>query len=252
MSNRREEAALRRAAEAGDTDAAVQLGRRLDENGDLSGALRWYRFAATSGNIDGAVYLGLTLCDNGSSEEGVEWLTEAANSKDPQFEDMANLAAGALGQELLQLNNLDEAERWLKKAVAAGDETAKSNLDELRRTRSEIAQGGAGRGSSDEVLQTFEVRDFTFYDGSEHRLGPSRVSLTRRGIIIDDARGGVSQIFLRDIQGVRPPSKIGAAKLLRVTAPGVAYDFWCQSKAQRELLEDWLVEGVRYAASGRR
>jgi tetratricopeptide (TPR) repeat protein len=252
MSNRREEARLRRAAETGDAHAAVELGRMLDENGDVSGAVRWYRLAATSGDIDGAVYLGLTLCDNGNWEEGAKWLKMAANSNDPEYKEMAELAAGALGRAMLELNNLDEAERWLKKAVAAGVEMARNDLEELQRTRSERTQGETSRGSGDEVLQTFEVRDFTFYDGSEHRLGPSTVSLTRRGVIIDDARGGVSQILLRDIQGVRPPSRIGAAKLLRVTTQGVAYDFWCKSKAQRELLEDWLVEGVRYTASGGR
>src|SRR6266496_606601 len=99
----------------------------------------------------------------------------------------------------------------------------------------------------DEVLQTFEVRDVTFYDGSGHRLGPSTVSLTRRGVIIDDARGGINQIPLHNIQGVNAPARLTSPKLLRVTVPGMAYDFYCQSKAQRELLEDWLVEGLRYS-----
>lgn len=244
MSRRRDEAVLRSAAEAGNMRAATALADMLEEDGDLSGAERWNRIAGTAGNMDGALSLGILLYEKGNREEAVEWLKAAASSKDPDFENTAG-AAGALGQVLLVLNDLDEAEYWLKKAVAAGSEPAKQDLAELQRVRSRRAQGGASRGSDDEVMQTFKVSGVIFYDGSGHRLGPSLCTLTRTRLIIDDARGGISQILIRNINGVSTPGRLVSPKLLRITASGVSYDIYCESKDQKDLLEDWLVVAIR-------
>jgi hypothetical protein len=260
MSKRRELTRLRAAAEAGDMAAAGELSEILMDDDDLTGAEHWSRMAASSGDITGQLVLGLLLDEKGKYEEGVSWLKAAASSKDPEFARPAGMAATCLWRSLLERiivgripaeqQNLDEVEHWMKIADAAGYAVAQEDLELLERTRRGGVQGGAGQGSGGDVLKTFEVRDVTFYDGSEHRLGPSTVSFTRKGVIIDDARGGINQILLRDIRGVNTPARLTASKLLRVTTPGVAYDFWCKSKDQRELLEDWLTEGVRYAASG--
>lgn len=95
------------------------------------------------------------------------------------------------------------------------------------------------------MLQTFDVSFVTFYDGSGHRLGPSMCTLTRTRLIINDARGGISQILLRDIIGVSTPSRLAAPKLLRIKAPAVAYDIDCRSKDQKNLLEAWLSRAIR-------
>lgn len=97
--------------------------------------------------------------------------------------------------------------------------------------------------SGSDVLQEFEVDSVMFYDGSGHRLGRSICTLTRTRLIIDDARGGISQIQLRNITGVRSMSR----KMLRVQAPGVAYDIYCVSKDQKNLLDAWLSEAIRGA-----
>jgi tetratricopeptide (TPR) repeat protein len=234
---------LRRAAEAGNTEAAVVLAEMLEEDGDLSGAEHWNRVAATAGDMDGAVHLGILLYEKGKREEAVEWLKAAATSDDPDFTNTVG-AMGALGQVLLVLNNLDESEYWLRKAVAAGSEASKQDLAELERVRSRT-QGGAGQGSPDEVMQTFKVSSVIFYDGSGHRLGRCSCTLTRTAFLIDDARGGISQILIRDINGVSTPGRMVSPKLLRITASGVAYDIYCENKAQKELLEDWLVVAIR-------
>jgi hypothetical protein len=85
------------------------------------------------------------------------------------------------------------------------------------------------------------------YNGSGHRLGPSVCTLTKTRLIIDDARGGISQIQLRDINGVSTPGRMVSPKMLRITASGVAYDIYCVSKDQKYQLEAWLSKAIRGA-----
>jgi len=245
MSRRRDEGRLQRAAEAGDMEAATSLADMLEDDGDLSGAERWNRVAATAGDMHGALGLGLILAGKGNLEQAAEWLRTAATSKNPPSEKMAALAAGALGRALLQLNDIDEAEAWIEKGAAAGFEEAQEDLEKLQRIRSGHTEHGASSGSSSETLQAFEVSGVMFFDGSGHRLGPSLCTLTRTRFIIEDARGGISQILLRDINGVSTPGRIVSPKQLRITSPGVAYDIYCESKDQKNLLESWLARAIR-------
>ncbi len=244
MYKRGEEARLRRAAEAGDMQAATDLGLMLEDNGDLSGAERWLHRAATAGYIPGVLGLGVMLHENGRLEEAEKWLKIAAISEDPEFAGMAAIGAAALGNNLLRRNILDEAEHWLTRGIASGFEKAERDLEELQRIRRSGSQGGGSRSSDDEVLQTFEVSSVMFYDGSGHRLGPSLCTLTRTRFIIEDARGGISQILLRNINGVSTPGRLVSPKQLRIHAPGVAYDIYCQSKDQKNLLEAWFSKAI--------
>lgn len=245
MSKRSDEARLRRAAEAGDMDAAAELAGMLEDKGDLPGAEHWLRLAANGGYIPGQVGLGLLLSEKGRLEEAARWLRNAASSKDPEFAHMTEIAAGILGRVLLQSNKLDEAEHWLNIGAAAGFEDAEKDLEKLRRIRRDGGQGDVTGSSGGEVLQTFEVSSVMFYDGSGHRLGPSVCTLTRTRFIIDDARGGISQILLRDITGVSTPGRLVSPKQLRINALGVAYDIYCQSKDQKNLMEAWLSRAIR-------
>lgn len=245
MSRRGEEARLRKAAEAGDVEAATDLALLLEDNGDLSGAERWYRAAAIAGHIPGVLGFGVMLHENGRLEEAEKWLKMAAICEDPELAGMAAIGAAALGNNLLQRNILDEAEQWLMKGIAGGFEGAERDLEELQRIRRSGSPGGTNRSSGDEVLQTFEVSSIMFYDGIGHRLGPSLCTLTRTRFIIEDARGGISQILLRDVNGVSTPGRIVSPKQLRIHAPGVAYDIYCQSKDQKNLLEAWFSKAIR-------
>lgn len=67
---------------------------------------------------------------------------------------------------------------------------------------------GAMSDSGQRPIQEFDVSSVMFYDGTGHRLGPSRCALTSERLIIDDARGGVHQILLRDISGLSTPGRL--------------------------------------------
>ena len=129
--------------------------------------------------------------------EAEPWLRKAAASTDPDPQ-INQHDAGLLGACLLELGRLDEAEQLLVIAANAGLDFAVKGLDRLRNERANPPRGGSGS----DVLQTFNVDSIMFYDGSGHHLGPSVCTLTRTRLIIDDARGGISQIQLRDINGV--------------------------------------------------
>jgi hypothetical protein len=227
MSKRSELARLRRAAEAGDLTAANELGDMLEDDGDLAGAEHWFRITATAGDIYGALSLGIRLSDGGKPVEGAKWLKTAASAEDPENQKLSELAAAALGRNLLNRDKLDEA----------GIDMAEEDLEKLR-----IARGG---GTRSDVLQAFEVDSIMFYDGSGHRLGPSTCTVTRTRLLIDDARGGMSQILLRDITGISMPGRIISPKQLRISVPGAAYDIYCTSKDQKNQLEAWLYKAIR-------
>jgi hypothetical protein len=251
MSKRRELANLRAAAKAGDMAAAGELSEILLDDDDLAGAEYWSRMAAPSGNPTAKMVLGIVLSEKGNDEEGTSLLKAAASSKDPQFAETAGEAASVLlisllqrasaGQVRVEQKDLDEAENWMEIAEAAGYGVPQDGLELLERARRGEVQGGASQGSGSDVLQTFEVDSVMFYDGSGHRLGRSVCTLTRTRLIIDDARGGISQILLRDITGVSSPLR----KQLRITAPGVAYDIYCLSKDQKNDFGAWLSEAIR-------
>jgi tetratricopeptide (TPR) repeat protein len=242
VSRRSEENQLRKAAQRGDMNAAYDLADMLEEDMDLDGAEHWYRVAATAGLMDAVGDLGLLLLKEARYDEAEPWLRKAAASTDPEPQ-INQHNAEVLGACLLELGQLDEAEQWLVIAADAGFDFAVKALDRLRNERANPARGGAGS----DVLQTFEVDSVMFYDGSGHRLGPSVCTLTRTRLIIDDARGGISQIQLRDINGVSTPGRMVSPKMLRITAAGVAYDIYCLSKDQKYQLEAWLSKAIRGA-----
>jgi hypothetical protein len=105
-------------------------------------------------------------------------------------------------------------------------------------------------GDDDGAPQTFEVSSVMYYDGGGHRLGPSLCTLTRTHFIIEDARGGISQILVRDINGVSTPGRTVSPKQIRITAPGVAYDIYCHSKDQKYQLEESFRRAIRGGYGG--
>ncbi len=241
MSRRSEEARLQKAAEAGDMDAATDLADMLRDKGDLSGAERWNRRAAEADNHDGIVGLGLVLCQMSKWEEAEPWLRKGV--ADPRHAETPGYCETVLGRCLAGLGEFDEAEEWLAIGAAADISFAVETLERIRKDRAAGRLGDTRQGSGSDVLQSFEVDSVMFYDGVGHRLGSSVCTLTRESFIIDDARGGIHQIRLRDITGVGAPAR----KMVRVTAPGVAYDIYCHSKDQRYDLVDLLSEGIRRA-----
>ena len=241
MSRRSEENRLRKAAEAGDMEAASELAGMLREDGDLYGAAQWNRRAAEAGSHDGIVDLGIVLCQMGKFDEAEPWLRKGV--EDPRHAEVPGFCEYLLGRCLADLQKFDEAEQWLAIGAAANIEDALEQLEKLREYRAEQAAQAERQGSGSDVLQTFEVDSVMFYDGSGHRLGQSVCTLTKTRLIIDDARGGISQIQLSNITGVRSMLR----KMLRVEAPGVAYDIYCVSKDQKNLLAARLSDAIRGA-----
>jgi TPR repeat protein len=238
MSRRSEEKELRKAAQRGDMNAAYDLGGMLEEDMDLEGAEHWYRLAATAGVIYAVGDLGILLLKEARYDEALPLLQSAAAWNDPEPR-INQFNAGWLGACLFELGRLDEAEPYFVMAADAGLDIGIKGLEKLRNKRANPSGGGSGS----DVLQTFEVAFVMLYDGSGHRLGSSRCTLTRTRFIIEDARGGINQIQVPDINRVRTLLK----KTLRIEAPGVAYDIDCVSKEQKDQLEAWLSKAIRGA-----
>ncbi|MEG3150297.1 SPOR domain-containing protein [Sphingomonas sp. ZT3P38] len=124
----------RPAASAGEADAqfnlaqAYRLGRGVPA--DLAQAERWFREAALQGQSEAGINYGLTLFQNGKREEALPWLEQAVARGDPR-------AQLALGTMLYTGDGVDRdwprAYALLTRAAAAGQPRAtelKAQMDE--------------------------------------------------------------------------------------------------------------------------
>jgi TPR repeat protein len=150
----------RRAAEAGDIDAMVELGSTLrrrkkygeaehwyrkaidggsigalsnlgllhHEQGELDAAERWYRKAIDAGVIPALANVGALYHERGRFDEAEAWYRKAAD---------AGFAGGMerLGAEFERRGDDTEAERWYRKAADAGDTVAMNKLGRLLQRR---------------------------------------------------------------------------------------------------------------------
>jgi len=107
---------------------------------------------------------------------------------------------------------------------------------------SAAALPGAAKAAGVAVRQEFDVSGVGLYDGSGHHLGPSRISVTKDRVIIEDAGGGVHQVRLRDIASVTTPAPLIAGKVLRIKVPLTTYDINCNSKVQKYAVERCINE----------
>jgi uncharacterized OB-fold protein len=109
---------------------------------------------------------------------------------------------------------------------------------------------GHSSASGEETLQEFTVKYVMFYDGSGHRLGPSECTLTSRRLIINDVRGGIHQILLRDISGISTPHRVQDPKTLRIgLLPTQAYQITFKNKDQKYDIEVRLGQAIRGSLS---
>lgn len=124
---------LRRAALAGDPEAAVLVGDLCLGNGELPPnypeAARWYRRAAEAGDRAGARALGsLYLVGAGvaqDDEEAARWLRASAEAGDQASQvDLANLVFERGGRA----EDAGVVADWFRQAAGAGDLTAAFNL----------------------------------------------------------------------------------------------------------------------------
>ncbi|MDO5082707.1 MAG: hypothetical protein Q4D89_04795 [Arachnia propionica] len=109
-----------RAAEAGESEAAFNLGSMLEDD-DPEAALAWYEQAATAGHLEAKVNAGALLAEQGAFERATTWWDSAA--RDGDADAMYNL-----GQLADREGRAEEAERWWLQAMRHGVEEALENL----------------------------------------------------------------------------------------------------------------------------
>lgn len=114
--------ALQKRAEAGDTQAQVELGRALETDGvpaDKVASTGWYRKAAMAGNAKGAWQLGFaTMLGVGTERDvpaGLDWLRKSVDISQ-NADDMASLSV------VLEMagHSPQEAMQWAQKAADKG------------------------------------------------------------------------------------------------------------------------------------
>ncbi|MCL8015299.1 hypothetical protein [Streptomyces sp. AS02] len=110
---------LRRAADAGDPWAAVELAELLRGRGEEDGALPYLERAAEAGSARAAATLGSLLRDRAE-----HWLRTAAEAGDGE-------AAHKLGDMLVGMGNDEEVVRWYRKAANAGRREVATSLGKL-------------------------------------------------------------------------------------------------------------------------
>ncbi|KUO18956.1 hypothetical protein AQJ91_22375 [Streptomyces dysideae] len=113
------EAWLRRAADAGHPDAAVDLAEILRDRADEAGALTYLEQAAEVGSSRAAAALGSLL-----RKRAEYWLRTAAEAGD-------GAAAHELGDMLVGSGHEDEAARWYLKALTAGHHEVAASMGTL-------------------------------------------------------------------------------------------------------------------------
>jgi TPR repeat protein len=119
-------------AEAGDADAAFNLGQayRLGRGVplDLAGAQGWFERGARKGHLDAQTTLGLLLFDSGNRVGGLRWLKSAAERGEPR-------ALLIYGTALFNGDGVTEdrvlAYAYISRAAAQGLAPAKGTLAEL-------------------------------------------------------------------------------------------------------------------------
>ena len=150
------ERAFIRAAEAGNRDAANNLGVVLEERGDTKGAEAWYRKAAGQGDVFAAYNLAVILDERGEIPEAQKWYRLAADAGDP---DAQNNLANILDDQ----GQSAEAEALYRKAAASGLNLAFHNLGELFEARGDLAEAenwyrqAALSGEADEAFSVGKV-----------------------------------------------------------------------------------------------
>jgi len=119
-------------AEAGDADAAFNLGQayRLGRGVqiDLSTAQNWLETAARKGHLDAQTTLGLLLFQNGNRVSGLRWLRQAAEAGEPRAMLMYGTAlfnGDGVAQDPVM------AYAFVSRAAAQGLGAAKSTLEQM-------------------------------------------------------------------------------------------------------------------------
>ena len=107
--------------------AMTNLGNYYDEIGQIDKMLYWYKRAAEKGTIDAMNNLGVYYNKNNQEKEMLYWYKKALE-KDENITTLNNLAGYYFEKENLNKQDLEEAEKWYKRAAKKGSVDAMANL----------------------------------------------------------------------------------------------------------------------------
>ena len=107
--------------------AMTNLGNYYDEIGQIDKMLYWYKRAAEKGSIDAMNNLGVYYNKNNQEKEMLYWYKKALE-KDENITTLNNLAGYYFEKENLNKKDLEEAEKWYKRAAKKGSVDAMANL----------------------------------------------------------------------------------------------------------------------------
>lgn len=96
--------------------AMTNLGNYYDEIGQIDKMLYWYKRAAEKGSIDAMNNLGVYYNKNNQEKEMLYWYKKALE-KDENITTLNNLAGYYFEKENLNKKDLEEAEKWYKRAA---------------------------------------------------------------------------------------------------------------------------------------
>ena len=126
---------LRAKADAGDAEATKDVGLRCWRAGDSESARQWYERAASLGHAGAMRNLGILRKDADDQEGALAWFTQAAYSGSDLTMDrdsttvrtpvlVSARAASQAAVALFKMDQLDEAEQWIKRSKDMGDDQA--------------------------------------------------------------------------------------------------------------------------------
>ncbi|MEV5579487.1 tetratricopeptide repeat protein [Streptomyces parvus] len=120
---------LEKGAESGDTEAQCRLGIALMQRSE-----HWLRTAAESGDGLAALWLGDLLCGNGAMEDALRWYLKAAGAG------MRADVATRIGEVLFGFEEYEEAEEWFRTAVEEGDSDGLNGLGRTYEARGALQE----------------------------------------------------------------------------------------------------------------
>jgi TPR repeat protein len=185
---RTEPADCRGAAEHGDIAATTCLARWLAKNDRLEEAKPWYRRAA-QGGTDVRLELAVRLVDGDLCDQAVDWLAETLGRPEAMMWVANTLAINS---------RRTEAEQWLRRAAATGDDTAMARLTTwLARDRPEEAETWYLKASRTENFEA--LCELGRWLTRENRLGDAERLYQRAARV--NTRGLVELAGFYDRQG---------------------------------------------------
>ncbi len=156
-------------AEAGNVEAAIQYGYRLETSSppDLQNAIKWYSKAAETENPVASYFLGMALISGGTTK-GIEHIIQAANKGLlPAVYNLAKIYEN--GRARVQ-KNVGEAFFWYFVATRLGHKDAPADLERISNQVSSRSKTQSTAKANQLILQIERRRDISIPSALEEML----------------------------------------------------------------------------------